>query len=194
MNIEAILNYMENVPGWFTRGEGRLLFNMATDAVMKSEYGNIVEVGSYCGRSTTALGCAVKNAQRGKVCAIDPCEGSVSGVSSAWSGSSQASIFKHNLAILGLDVVVTLLQKKSTEVPWASPIALLFIDGLHDEANVAADLKHFFDHVEKGGYVAFHDYGNPDYPDVKKVVDGQIEAGKLTRIESEFHLIVTKKL
>lgn len=193
MNIEAILNYMENVPGWFTREEGKLIYQMATDAVMRSEYGNVVEVGSYCGRSTTALGFAVKNAQRGKVYAIDPCEGNLSGVSSAWSGTSQLSIFRHNLTVLSLDGAVTLIQKKSTEVPWASPIAFLFIDGLHDAQNVSADLAHFFPHVEKGGLVAFHDYGNPDYPDVKRIVDGLINEGKLTQVASAFHLIVTRK-
>jgi len=195
MNIDEILNYMETVPGWFAREEGHLLYKVATDAVVKFAHGTIVEVGSYCGRSTTVLGCAVKNAQRGKVFAIDPHEGVVSGVTtSEFSGSAQTELFKRNMDALGLDVLVTLIKQKSTEVSWVSPIALIFIDGLHDMANVSADYKHFIDHVEKGGFVAFHDYGKWDYPDVSVLVDDLIAKGKLSKVAGTGSLLVTTKL
>lgn len=194
MHIDRLLDHMEAIPGWFARVEGRLLRFSALQALMTCESSNIVEVGSYCGKCTVVLGAVVKEAQRGRVFGIDPPESLVVGVPDVWTGLGKVSIFEQKIGALGLADVVTLIQKKPAEVPWTSPLCFLFIDGFHDAENVASDFHHFFPHLEKGGYVAFHDYGNPQWPDVQSFVDALLADGIVSKVSSELHLIITKKL
>ena len=193
MHIEQLLSFMENVPGWFAREEGRLLSYAVLEAAMKSKSGDIVEIGAYCGRATTVIGSAAKASQRAKVSSIDPDESLIVGVPDVWTGLGKVAIFNQKIAALGLDKVVTLIRKRPAEVTWTTPLCFLYIDGLHDEANVAGDFNRFIGHVEKGGCVAFHDYGNPDCPAVKNFVDSLIRAGNLVKVASEFHLIILSK-
>lgn len=193
MHIEKLLDYMERIPGWMSREEARLLQTSALDALMTLDAANVVEVGAYCGKATVMLADAVRNAQRGMVYAIDPDESLISGVPDAWTGIGKLAIFEEKLRGANLDRTVTLLRKKPCDVEWTLPIAFLHIDGLHDIHNVTSDFNKFFTHVEKGGYVAFHDYGNPGCPDVKRFVDGLLEGGKVSKVASEFHLIVVAK-
>jgi len=193
MHIEQLLDYMERIPGWFLRNEARLLQCSALDALMKCGSGNVVEIGSYCGKSTVMLADAVRNAQRGRVHAIDPDESLVVGVADIWTGIGKVAIFTQKIKGLGLEQSVTLLQKRPSEVQWSDSICFLHIDGLHDAVNVAMDFDQFFSHVEKGGYVAFHDYGNPYYPGVKQVVDAALESGKVRKVAQESLLIILEK-
>jgi predicted O-methyltransferase YrrM len=55
-------------------------------------------------------------------------------------------------------------------------IAMVFIDGDHSYQGCMGDLEAWIDHISEGGYVLFHDYGSPNWPDVKIVVDGYFSA------------------
>lgn len=186
---------MVSVEGWFSEDEGRLLFRTVIQAVVELP-GQVVEVGSYKGRSTVILGHAARAGRPGvKVYAVDPHEGVLSSgkVPPTWDS------FMATLTSSGLHEVVVPLRMKSALVGWSGPIALLFIDGLHDLANVAADYFRFFPFVSPGGYIAFHDYSNPGHPDVRTFVDGRILAGEISIHElppspGQLHsLIVTLK-
>jgi len=193
VNIEAMLGYVSNLPGSCSQEEWRLLYASAMEAVSGFSHGNVVEVGSYCGRVTTALGCAVRNAGRGKVYAIHPREAGLLGVPYPWTGKSRRRIFRHNLDILKLNEWVTTIERKPIEVAWTSPVCFLVIGRLIDMASLSEDFSHFFDRVEKGGYVAFHDYGNPNLPNVNSFVEDLLSQGKLSKVKTESHLIVTEK-
>lgn len=196
---DLAIDRMSPIEGWFSEDEGRLLFRTVIQAVVELP-GQVVEVGSYKGRSTVILGHAARTAARGrpgvKVYAIDPHEGVLSSgkVPPTWDS------FITMLTSYGLGDVVVSLRLKSSEVRWSGPIALLFIDGLHDLANVAADYSKFFPFVPPGGYIAFHDYSNPGHPDVRTFVDDRILAGEISVHEfppspGQLHsLIVTRKI
>lgn len=51
------------------------------------------------------------------------------------------------------------------------PIALVFVDGDHNGAGVQADIETWAPLVVPGGIMAFDDYGNDRWPEVKPVVD-----------------------
>lgn len=190
---------MSSVEGWFSEDEGRLLFRTAMKAIAEFP-GEVVEVGSYKGRSTVILGHAARAAARAgrprvKVCAVDPHEGVLSSgkVPPTWDS------FMATLTFSGLHEEIVPIRMKSVLVEWSGPIALLFIDGLHDLANVATDYARFFPFVPPRGYVAFHDYSNPGHPDVRTFVDDRILAGEIAFHEfppspGQLHsLIVTQK-
>jgi len=48
---------------------------------------------------------------------------------------------------------------------------LVFIDTLHDAASVERDITSALRLLEPGGLLAFHDYPDPGFPDVRLVVD-----------------------
>ncbi|MCW3126042.1 MAG: hypothetical protein JWO03_1700 [Bacteroidetes bacterium] len=84
--------------------------------------------------------------------------------------------FEKNLKALGLYDRIKLYPKISElafeeiSVNHGKSFQVAFIDGGHDEASVLADLK-YSDLILNGGIIAFHDYHDIRYPDVKKTVD-----------------------
>lgn len=54
---------------------------------------------------------------------------------------------------------------------WAGAFDLIFIDASHDAASVHRDILLVLPFTRPGTVMAFHDYGNSCWPDVKTVVD-----------------------
>lgn len=48
---------------------------------------------------------------------------------------------------------------------------MVFLDAMHDYANVKLDISRWFRRVRLGGVMVFHDYGHADFPGVKQAVD-----------------------
>jgi cephalosporin hydroxylase len=87
---------------------------------------------------------------------------------------------------------VRTLRQRSTEVGWEGPIALLFVDGLHDYASVSADYQHFEKYVVPGGVIAFHDYA-PYYAGVMQFVDELVDSARVEMIAQVGSMIVVQK-
>lgn len=197
MNMKEAIEKMEPFRGWFFRDEAAMMYKAAKD-VTKRLAGSVVEVGSYCGRSTTILAAAVEESRglRAKVCAIDPHLGDLSRGKEAptWD------VFLNNMEKAGVSEIVLPIRKRSVDVEWWMPIAFILIDGLHDYDSVKADFEHFYPFVELGGLVAFHDYWNEDHPDVKRFVDEQFRARRLDveatlpNPSKEGSLVITRKI
>jgi len=173
--VESVLDRMEQVEGWFRRDEGKLLFEVAYHAVVGQETPAIVEVGSYCGRSTVVLASAARLANsEARVYSIDPHEGEV-GDGDAIDGvrreSSTFDRFRANINAAGLSDVVVPVRRRSYEVTWDTRIALLLVDGLHDYASVARDFQHFEPYLLPDAHVVFHDCDD-SYPGVRAFVAG----------------------
>jgi len=173
--MESVLDRMEQVEGWFRRDEGELLFDVAHRAAAGRESPVIVEIGSYCGRSTVVLASAARQASpESRVYAIDPHEGEVGArdtVDGVRRESATFDRFQANIAVAGYTDVVVPIRRRSHEFAWETPIALLFVDGLHDYASVARDFQHYEPHLLLGAYVAFHDC-DENYPGVRAFVAG----------------------
>lgn len=174
-----ILERVRPVPGWLEDDEADLLIAAASEACRAlPDVKAIVEVGSYCGRSTVALGSVVQALDpEGAVYAIDPHEGEVGAVGlDARQTAPTFQRFRRTIARAGLGDVVHPIRQRSYEVVWDAPIRLLLVDGLHDYENVARDLRHFEAHLAPGGLVAFHDYADY-YPGVQRFVDEVVAGG-----------------
>jgi predicted O-methyltransferase YrrM len=191
-----ILKRMQAVQGWLEDEEADLLIAVAVRALASGgERPAIVEVGSYCGRSTLVLGSVVREVcPRAKVYAIDPHEGRIADAGpSPPVTQSTFPTFSRNIADAGLETVVEAIVKRSHEVAWESPIRLLFIDGFHDYRNVARDFHHFERWVEPGAYVAFHDYSLPLHPGVVTFVNETLTAGRYRAVCRAGSLLVARK-
>jgi hypothetical protein len=99
---------------------------------------------------------------------------------------------RRDVRAAGVDPVVAPIKARSYEVVWGTPIALLFLDGLHDCPNVARDFAHFVGWLRPGGLVAFHDYVD-DFPGVKRFVDERLRAGGFRLVRRVESLVVLEQ-
>jgi len=185
----------QGVEGYFHRDEGRLLFETAVSALTHFPDHAIVELGSYCGKSTVILGKAVQwHGGHSKVYAIDPHEGEMMFPEGLQRHPSTLSRFMKNIDLCGVVAAVKLIQKRSFEVAWDKPIGLLFIDALHDYENVSRDFKHFSGSIVGGGRVAFHDYELNDHPGVTRRVNELLAGPDFIKEKQVDSLIVLRKI
>jgi len=189
-----VLAAMRGIEGWLEEDEADLLLAAAGRALDDVDATAIVEVGSYCGRSPIVLGSAALNAQTaGRVFAVDPHDGFVGALDQGLQFAGPTfDRFQQNIALAGLTTVVEPVRQRSIDVHWDQPIALLFVDGLHDYVNVARDFYHFERWLAPGAFVAFHDYADY-YPGVKTFVDELVAGGEFAFVESVRSLAVIRR-
>ena len=184
--LASIVEQCRPIDGWLADAEASLLARAVRQAVRSlPDAPAVVEIGSFCGKSTVALGLALRDIKRRdlKIYAIDPHASFLPTLES----------LRHNIGEAGLQDLVVVVQKLSFEVEWARPICFLFIDGLHDYHNVARDFDHFERWVVPGGYVAFHDYSD-QFPGVKRLVDEVLRTGRYRLVEQAVSAIVVEKV
>ncbi len=191
-----ILARMKTIDGWLWEEEADLLMGITARALQQLPAPHaMVEIGSYCGRSTVVIGSVIKAlSQQARLYAIDP-HGGIVGASDQGLSPTSPTLekFRRNIAEADLTDVVELIQQFSYEVKWQGPISLLFIDGLHDKENVARDFHHFEPFVVDGGFIAFHDYADY-YPGVMAFVDEMLATGRFRRVHCEKSMMVVQKL
>lgn len=157
--------------GWLTEAEGRELSRLAAGKA-------VLEVGSYCGRSTVCLARAAR-----AVTAVDTFDGRGTGM----PGDTEA-VFRRNLAKYGVADRVTVNRGPAERILPDLPAVfdLCFIDGAHDRESVARDAELARGVLRPGGLLAFHDYRDPDKPGVTETVDEIIAGGAelLGRVDS----------
>ena len=160
--FEEIWPLIDGVEGLLVpnSGQERWLFETALSL---PDYAIIVEVGSYKGRSTTALALACRGTGR-RVIAIDTFCGNNGDFTEEkdslnWTGGTFLHEFMANLRKNGLEEYVVPVRGLSHEVAqtWAKPIDMLFIDCSHDYDDVLRDIDLLFPWVKPGGIIGLHD-------------------------------------
>jgi hypothetical protein len=191
-----VFRQIEKMEGWLDPDEADILMTSATQAVLRHATGDaLVEVGSYCGRSTTILAHVAKSIGAGsRVFAIDPHEGMVGAVDSGIKRTQPTlERLKHNLRLAEVADAVEIVRRRSFDVEWTGSISFLLIDGLHDYASVCRDLHHFEPHLCDGALVAFHDYASY-YPGVKSFVNELLAGGGYRKVSCAGSMIVLEKM
>jgi len=149
------LSKIRSIEGWLSDHEAQWLYQMARQLCGRAE---VVEIGSWKGKSTVALACGIQDAgARRKVTAIDPHRGEL--VNRRKRERSTYWEFIRNLKRAGVYALVRPVVKSSLRASqnWHSPIALLFIDGLHDYRHAKADYLDWEKFVTDHGIIAWHD-------------------------------------
>ena len=190
-----ILERMRSIEGWLWDEEADLLIAATVRALDELPAPHaIVEIGSYCGRSTVVLGSVVRALEpEARVYAIDPHDGQVGAVDRRLSATPPTlARFEANVAAAGVRDVVVTVQRRSYETEWDKPIAFLFIDGLHDYSNVSRDFHHFEPWLVPGGFVAFHDYA-PYYPGVQAFVNDVLAGAPYQRIHCAGSMMLLRR-
>ena len=154
--------------GFMPPDEGDALYAAAIDACTNLPGLPLVEIGSYCGRSTVWLGAAAKKCGV-KLHAVDHHGGSEENqVGWEWHDSDVVNdagridtlpFFRDTMRRAELTDAVQEWIGDSHTIgrSWQQPVALCFIDGGHGRAVARGDYEAWSGHVAPGGSLAIHD-------------------------------------
>jgi predicted O-methyltransferase YrrM len=153
-----------HIKGWISLEESFLLYS-AAKSIMPDE--SVVEIGSYCGRSTIALGKALKEQENDStqlVYSIDPHTGDISEVQKGIKVDTWNN-FISNVSHCDLIEVVNPIKLTSTAAiskVSGVKVGLLFIDGWHSYEAVTSDIRNYLPLVSHKGIVCLDDWRQPD--------------------------------
>lgn len=162
--------------GLISQAEAALLYSLAKEVTE----GAIVEIGSYRGRSTTALALGSRAGHGVPVYAVEPHEPFQATVRSPLFGSRDRAAFFRTMLRTGCYREVRLVNLSSEEVApsWKRPVGMLWIDGDHSVAGVRRDVDSWWPYLLNGAPVVFDDAIDPESgPGV--VIADEVSAGRM---------------
>lgn len=196
--------------GFMPADEGDALWAAAVAAGRAVPGAPMLEVGSYCGRSTIWLGDAAESA--GVVLfAVDHHRGSEEN-QTGWDHHDTEVVdarigkmdtlpfFRAAIHDAQLEDTVVAVVGRSPVVAatWTTPLALLFIDGGHGEEPARLDYEGWTPHVAVGGTLAIHDVfpdpadgGRPPY---EKIFRPALESGRFQLMSATGSLRVMRRV
>ncbi len=156
----------EAAKGFMPPAEGLALY---ATAAAYARRGPILEIGTYCGKSTIYLAAAGRQVGQ-LVITVDHHHGSEEN-QPGWEYHDPALVdertgrldtlpgFRATLAAAGLEDQVIAVVGRSAQVAglWRAPLGLLFIDGGHTDEAAQADYANWAPWVAPGGALAIHD-------------------------------------
>ena len=193
VDLEALAQISTAIPGMVTPQSGQFLYAMC---YMQQLRGDVVEIGSWQGRSTSFLARAVSNSQNGAFYAIDHFQGNVGKEKFYVVGEENLSDletnFLSNIERIGLADTVRLLNMPNEQAEKEIRdinIRFLFIDGDHTKEGVAKDIELFFPKLMPGSIVVFDDFSK-DFAGLVETVDALMVERKFSKIMSYSNTLV----
>lgn len=161
---------MRGIEGFFTEDEGRWYARFARGLTG----GTFVEIGSWKGRSTSFVG-PVCNARGTRLVCVDHWRGSEDALGPLYAAALAVEdveqTFHANMRALGIAVEVIRAPSAEAATRFApGSVDRVFLDGSHDAASVADDLRLWSGRLAPGGVLAGHDY-DAKHPDLCAEVD-----------------------
>ncbi|MFJ6697529.1 class I SAM-dependent methyltransferase [Streptomyces sp. NPDC091272] len=164
----AVLAAFEGAKGFMPVHEGLALYAAAA-GVAKELRLPLLEVGTYCGRSTLLLADAARAAGVTAV-TVDHHRGSEE-QQPGWEYHDESVVdpelgvmdtlptFRRTLHRAGLEEHVLALVGRSPQAArvWGSPLGLVFVDGGHTDEHANGDYEGWAPHVAPGGLLVVHD-------------------------------------
>ncbi|MFE4498176.1 class I SAM-dependent methyltransferase [Streptomyces niveus] len=162
-----VLAAFESAKGFMPTGEGLALYAAATEATALGL--PLLEVGTYCGRSTILLADAARTAGVTAL-TVDHHRGSEE-QQPGWEYHDPSVVdpevglmdtlpsFRRTLHAAGLEEHVVALVGRSPQVAavWGGRLGLVFIDGGHTDAHANGDYEGWAPHLAVGGLLVIHD-------------------------------------
>ena len=183
--------------GFMPPDEGMLLYRRAQEQL---PLGPVLEVGTYCGKSTLYVGAAALETG-GTVFTVDHHRGSEEN-QAGWEHHDPDTVdpssgrmdtlgmFRRNIERAGLEQHVVAVVGPSATVArwWRTPLSLLFIDGGHGVEPARDDYRGWTPWVAPGGLLVIHDVfpdpadgGRPPYEEIYLPA---LDSGEFAEIEA----------
>lgn len=182
LNLNKISLLSDNIKGMISSRAGEELFSIA---YMQKLKGDVIEVGSFQGKSTIFLGMAVKYSRNGHLYAIDHFKGNKGKENyyiinkpdlSDLKVNFLKNIFKANLKNFCTlidkpnDIAIKKIKNKSCR--------LLFVDGDHSKEGVKKDIELFLPKLKRNAIIIFDDYDPHNFCGLVDVVNNFIRNKK----------------
>lgn len=166
----ALPDIVHNIYGFLSVPEAELLYRLACEVPTD---GHIVEIGSFQGKSTVALGLGAKQSSAW-VWAVDPHEDCQVNSETHYGMENHAALLKNLVEFEVADRVrVIALHSNHTFSVWSKPVDLLWVDGSHEYQDVNKDLVFWSIYAQK---IAMHDTSG-HFPDVTQALENFLAAG-----------------
>jgi predicted O-methyltransferase YrrM len=204
--VSDVLELARSARGFMPADEGMLLYWRALEQL---PLGPVLEVGTYCGKSTLYFGAAALETG-GTVFTVDHHRGSEEN-QAGWEHHDPETVdpesgrmdtlgmFRRNIAEAGLEEHVVAVVGHSTQVSrwWRTPLSLLFIDGGHGVEPARDDYRGWTPWVAPGGLLVIHDVfpdpadgGRPPYEEIYLPA---LASGEFTEIEAQGSMRVLQR-
>jgi len=193
-----LLQIARKCKGFLDDSEGLRLFELARQ---HAHLGPIVEIGSYCGKSTVYLG-AGTNAAGGTLVCIDHHRGSEEHqrgeayhdpdlYNEETGRMDSLYTLRRTIESAGLESTAVLLVAKSRTAAelWCLPVGMVFIDGGHSREAVETDYYGWAPKVINGGILAIHDL----FPNPEEGGQAPIEIYRQALATGQFEALATTK-
>jgi predicted O-methyltransferase YrrM len=192
-----LLKAAEAATGFMPGAEGLALFGAAA---RYADRGPVLEVGTYCGKSTIYLAAAARAAGQ-PVITVDHHRGSEEN-QPGWEYHDTSLVdpttgrldtlphARATLAAAGVEQDVVVVVGRSADVArlWRTPLGMLFIDGGHTDAAASTDYESWAPWVAPGGVLAIHDVF-PDPADggqaPYRIYQRAVQSGAFTEVEGQ---------
>lgn len=154
--VESLLKEVETVEGYLAPNEMRFLALMAAHPTATGE---ILEIGSFKGKSTIILAKSAALAGETKINAVDPLTAPSETDPDLRGEESSFKDFQNNIKTHQVADTIDFHQTFSYELAktWKKPLRLLWIDGDHTYKGTKLDFEGFADHLSDGAIIAIHD-------------------------------------
>ena len=160
------LSKIEEIKGFMPNHEGEALMSWAKTF---SKIGPLVEIGSFCGKSSIYLGLAAKEKNQ-VVFTIDHHKGSEEHqlneeyfdteiYDESLNSVNTFPLFLKNIRIFDLEDSVIPIVSSSASVAkgWNKNLGMVFIDGSHSLESATLDYESWGSHIKNGGALVIHD-------------------------------------
>ena len=183
-SLEAIAASASSIPGMLSEDSGKILYVLCATQLLE---GDVVEIGSWQGYSTSFLGRAVRDSRNGSFFAIDHFRGNEGKqgyyVVDKTDLSDLRMNFERNMRSIGIWDDIELLDMPNREAAArleGRSVRFLFIDGDHSRVGVEADITLFFPLLKSGSIVVFDDFSEEGI-DLVEAVDALLERQPVSR-------------
>lgn len=178
-DLSEYADLTERIPGMIATESGALLYALCRTQDL---HGDVLEIGSWKGRSTAYLGLAARDSRNGRVFAVDHFRGNVGGASSVDGPDETYRVFTQNMMRLELQDVVTVLPLSSEDAHvrlTGKNFRFIFIDGDHSEVGVSRDIDLFTPMALPNALVMFDDFDGTS-PGVVNAVETWVRNGAVS--------------
>lgn len=192
-SLNDLVSRAASIPRMLSSESGKFLYALC---YMQQTAGDVVEIGSWQGYSTSFLASAVRDSANGKLYAIDHFHGNVGKEDRYRVGEHDLSDlrgnFERNMRQLGLWDHLTLLDMPNdaamTRIPGRN-VRFLFIDGDHSREGVTKDIGLFFPLLVPNAIVVFDDFA-ARFPGVVEATDELLDSTPVRRAFSYANTLV----
>lgn len=183
-DLERLASISLSIPGMVTPHSGQILYTLC---LMQEAIGDVVEIGSWQGRSSSFLARAAADSKNGQFYAIDHFRGNLGKEDAYVVGKDDLSDLKgnflENIRKVGLESSVELLDLPNADASLrftSEQIRFLFIDGDHTAEGVSKDIELFFPKLCPGAIVVFDDF-SPAFPGLVNVLDSLLTQNHISQ-------------